>query len=89
MMVGIMMIGMQDDWVLDREPTDEQKGPPLETSAIIPSLGQPLIEEIDDEAEAVSVALPSQASSSGGRTRAPKPGLMSKLSFDADWHIVF
>ena len=61
----------QDDWAPDRETTEEQQGPPLETSAIIPSLGQPLIEEIDDEAEAVSAALPSQASSSGGRTRAP------------------
>ena len=69
----------QDDWVPDREPTEEQQGPPLETSAIIPSLGQPLIEEIDDEAEAVSAALPSQASSSGGCTRAPEPGLMSTL----------
>ena len=68
-----------EDWLPDRETTEEHQGPPLETSAIIPSLGQPLIEEIDEESEAVSAALPSQSASSGGRTRPPKPGLFSKL----------
>ena len=71
----------QQDCFPDRKATEEQQGPPSETSAIIPSLGEPLIEEIEDdhEAEAVSAALPTQSSSSGSRGRPPEPGLISKL----------
>ena len=86
MMVGVMMIGAhlisgKRIVFLIVKRLRKQQGPPSETSAIIPSLGQPLIEEIEDdhEAEAVSAALPTQSSSSGSRGRPPEPGLISKL----------